>query len=365
MAAIPFTGARDVTVYKLPYTLPLLSSLGLLWQIWSTQSEPGVLADSFASLQDVAESYTTTIYRLTPSALISYPLIGSSPTQNIGAPFLADGCNAILTGAFPATPSYARYALPSGGGAVNVVGFTAVTAPENPPFFSVYQLIRFYPVVQGGVLAYRLFCQDSSFSPWYTILNAASMFTDWVNAPIAEGSAVLDFTNNRTLIFTGLNVLALAVSALGVESVTTLYASTGTGHSWIDDPSFTNSFGLNGWLASADNTVAGSGPLVTDGSPVFLIAPDLSGYSELVFHPGAADVLPNDLGIYGPAWDYGSEFQSRALCVVDVDGNLYYIQLNPAGTAYDVYSTAAPAGGRVHGTHYGFMLAGQFSGGNK
>ena len=342
MPAIPFSGARNVTVWKLPYTLPLNTSLGLLWQVYSTQSTPGVLEDAFASLQDGLDSYTQTLFRLTPSARVDYPLIGTSGVQPMGAAAVADGVNMEI---LATVPQYARYSL-GPPGAVNVVAFTPVTAPDHPPFFGIYQLIRFFPVVKAGALAYRLFSQDSGFFPWYTILEPGNVFTNWQPGNVLENQpAVLDFAGNRTLMYyqpTG-QVLAISISGAGVESSAVLFANpAGTGHTWLDNPSFANSMLLNGWLLSADNSVIGSGPLVPSGSPVFLVAPDLSSYAELVFQPGNGAVLPNGLGVYGPAWNYGAAFFSTPLVVCDTLGNLYYIQLNPGGTAYDVYSTAAP-----------------------
>jgi hypothetical protein len=370
MAVIPFAGAKNVTVYKLPYTLPLLASLGLLWQIFEDQSENGVLADSFASLQDGTEEYTTTVYRLTPAALISYPVTGSSPTVPIGNPAIATGANAECP---LNTPEFASYNLPPGGNTINVAAFSPVTAPFNPPFFHIYQEIRFWPVVIGGAVGFRLFALDSGFSPWYCMLKPGGGFTDWINAnppDLGFPASALDLAGNRSLNYdtSASTITQIVIDPVsGAETPSVLFSNPDqTGHAMLDIPSFCNTNQLAGYLLSADNTAVGAGPLVLGGSPVFLLEPDLSSYSEIVFLPGNAAVLPNPLGVYGPAWNYGAEFQSRALSVVDVDGNFYYIQLNPGGTAYDVYSSAAPAvSPQIFGTHVGFAVPGRFGGGTK
>lgn len=366
MAVIPFLGGKTLGIVKLPYTLPLTARLGLGYPVFSNTYELGVLQDAFASNFDALMEYVTDVYILRPGAKTDNAITGTSGVIPLGWPFQSSGANMLQPGP-PYNPDYCFYDLP--GGSVNVANFVPVTASggPGPGAWENYQAIRFLPVSYQGALAFRLRSEDSSFLPWYTLLVPPASFpTPWQQAQVRENSAAfVDFAGNRTLFLVqagSTEIVSVIFSAGGVESEVVLFSNaSGTGHSWLDIPFFANWNQAAGIHLVGDNSIAGSGPLVLDGSPVFLMLPDLSGYYELIFTPAGPGVIPNDMGGYGPPWDYPNT-QSQPLTVTDQSGTVYFIQLNPAKTAYDVYATGAPRSGSVFGS-FTSQLAGDRIGG--
>ena len=345
--AIPFLGPQQISIRKTGYTLPLTAQLGLAWQSYATQWQGNCLADSWASNQNsLAPSFTTSIYRLRPNSLGTYTVTGSSGVQPIGGLYLTDGMACLQPG-----PGYAPEFCPWTLSAANVGAQNLLVTGGAPAWGNAYQNINAWPIMWGGAPAFILHTRDNAFANWYAIYQAGT-WHGWNSGFPLTGTSFMDVPNNRTLNLSQAGtteVIAASYDSITqAETRTVLYNVANTAYSWLNSPSYSSAAPMGPqcyWALSADNSVGGSGPLVAGASPVFYLYPDLSGFVEVLFVSQAglpAPLVPalNTSGVYGPDWAYGSWFFSAPLVVFDVDQNLYYIQLNAGGTAYDVYTSA-------------------------
>ena len=456
MAVIPFGGAFNVTIYKTGYSIPLTAQLGLLWTIAGTQSSYGVCADSFATDQQVSgggyaranaliklrstEAITYLLDRTTsPYAdLTNVPMAGIYQTSGFGVTVFekpitfppqnpnvysllmqsendfSSGVDASVTitdytaflGGYNSAVNYDYgYNTACPGQTSPVIAGTheatvfANSCPSSTPIVITGNPDEFTTVApvsinghlgfrvitsQPPVLSSNVYCVWDSVSNTYTGWNQTFGGAGNVLGGASLNPAIVDVANDQTLVLrtdSGMKVYSV-VETGGTETSTLLYSNaSGTGYAMLDageanyyaglglpgnggfyylqlnpggtayDVYFSGQMSLpGGWIISANQT-QGVNPLVTNGSPVFILAPDLSYFKEIVFIAGNGAVLPNASGGIGPDWNYGPDFQNMTLVVVSPFATPPPTSISvscaspPAGAVFEPYSHTFPATG--------------------
>lgn len=337
MANIPFAGGITVPLYRLKYTLPLNSFLSpLRW-----------MPDSYAAFSGAA----VTLYRLRPNSITTYNVTNVGGTSGFyGNLMQTRGLNFGPLGAANA-PQACRYGIPLPSGLLATGGNYSNVPGSNIPTWANFSGGSGIPVVARGKLAWWFSAEDSTFNEWNSLIfDDGSLVQGWFGPNLAYqfGQAFWqDFANNRVL---GLyqpgatnGIQQTTFDNSGNISSVSLLSVASTGYSWLDSPSYSNpllqSKILNWLLVGANN--AGGVPLVTNGSPLFVMASDLSSFSEFVFTNGVG-VDPNDEGGFGPPWDYPN--LGEPLVTIDTNGVIYYAQNDPTNSFMRVYASVAPLG---------------------
>lgn len=349
VAVIPFTGALNLSLWKLPYVLPV-AAIASPYR-WSPDSFAVVSGSPAADI----------VYRLRARNFDQYSVLNSARFfDQLGAPYQIQGIDYSQVDSGNGIPQFALYQLLASGSVT--LNFQDVVAAGGPGLGNWLGSPNgsAFPVIAQGKLAYW-FSADDSIGPntWNALIFSSSQIQGWFGPNIGYnfGQAFWqDLKNNQTLglLQNGANTLQQTTTfdALGnITSVTSITAPL-FGSVWLDAPQWSQPWVLPGnvqlpgagpsWLLVGDNTTGGV-PLVPNGSPLFALSPDFTQYVELVFGSTDSSVQQNSLGGYGPAWNYTAS--GLPLVAIDTAGNLFYLQLDSSGAFLNVYSTINPAGG--------------------
>jgi hypothetical protein len=350
LALIPFSGALNVQLWKLPYVLPLAAIVAPYR--WSP--------DSFAVVSGTPGP--DIVYRLRPRNFTQYSVLNSARVfDQLGAPYHQNGIDYSQVDPGNGIPQFALYSLLNAGNVVlNFQDVVAVGGPGVGNWLGAPNGSAF-PVVAQGKIAYWFSATDIVPQPWNALI-FPGLVQGWFgpSIPYNFGQAFWqDVKNNRTL---GLdqpafdaNQQIVTFDALGNITSSTNITTGGTGFVWLDGPQYSapwclpsnlpplpgQSIYAPAWMLVGDNT-NGYTPQVPNGSPLFVIAPDFSAYYEIVFGSFDPAVQKNTLGGYGPPANYSSS--GLPLVTSDLLGNLYYLQLDSSASFLNVYSSFNPAG---------------------
>ena len=350
MSTIPFTGALNLSLWKLPYVLPVATAVTPYR--WSP--------DSYATISN--SPLADIVYLLRAKKAVQYSVLNAARAfDQLGAPYqqsaTPSGIDYGPSEAVTLIPQFALFALNPNGGNVGLT-FADVIAAGGP---GVGNWDGFggsaFPVVAQNKIAWW-FSADDSIGPnsWSALILNAGLIQGWFGPnPVYEfGQAFWqDVKNNRTLgLFQpGVNAdqqITTFDNSGNITSVTNI-TTGGTGQAWLDAPNWSQPWVLPasvllpgygpGWMLST-STLSGGSALVANGSPLFVISPDFSEYVEIVFGSTDPNVQKNSEGNYGPIWGNSG----NPLVTIDTDGNIYYLQLDSSGSFLNVYSTFNPAG---------------------
>jgi hypothetical protein len=368
MQPLTFMGALNVGLFNLPYQVPTGSFVtGYRW-----------MPDSWSASDDIAgTTRTLRLLRQTAPVINVLANVGpSAPDGGQGSIWGAQALRDTLDGLNNAEACL--YATPLTGGpyASDANAFIALSMAGAPAGGFGEQPAIVPLATQAGDVKFSLFGFDVAFANQYRLMTP-STFTPqqgWFpsvsdpNMPPNLQAYWPDRANqrNRSLNqgLNGLtNIIDFFVSADGsLLTQATIEEAPLTGNATVDMPQFQQPNQANGFYITADNS-GGPAPVVPNGSPIFFFARDLSAYWEIVFSAAGPGVNPNDLGGYGPPWDYPFAPQ----ITTDPDGNIYYMQDNAATPGFmDVYSGKPQGGGGAFGgTFVSFIIPNQLTGGNK
>lgn len=306
----------------------------------------------------------TISYRLRPRYFNTYNLTNTGDPSNVSMRIaMSENGTGVISDA-PGPPQLSLYKVPTQSNALDIgAQYKDVTA-SNPPIF--INSANAIPVADGvGNLGFWVSAHDGT-NPWFAMQGSSETLgwfsSEQFDAIFIYGQAFgstfwQDLKNRRTIglyLPTAGQILTQFVSfETGFPIVTftggvnpdNSWNGTTTGYDWIDQPQFAqpyyNGNEFIGWLLLADNLNPDATPLVPNGSPLFLLLPDLSGFYEIVFTNGDGLVDPNDQGGFGVPFDFANIFQVQVQ--QSPNGDLYYLQLNGAATEYNVYATVNPA----------------------
>lgn len=347
MPNIPFGGGVPVALWKLPYTLPLNSYVSpFRW-----------MPDSFARIDGSPEI----TFRLRGNAAIQYSVTNACRSSDLlGAPYQSIGIDYSCIGV-SGLPQKALFTFPSSG-AISLT-FADVVASGGPPGWDAAPNGSAFPAVNiNGILGYWFSASGSDGNTYNAFILPDGTTYGWFDPPFYQfGEAFFqDIPNARTdgLYQDGggnTYIMRTFISATGVVSPQTfapfLTAGSVGGATWLDSPAYSYPANIPGslttlpaglyWALLGDNQ-NGAVPLVTNGSPIFLLAPDLSAFYEVIFTSTDPTVQKNDQGGYGPPFDYTDLVSTGTLVTFDPSGNLYYLQVDSGGTFVNVYSSIAP-----------------------